>query len=137
MYIKIKNKKQEHKVLEKLGNNGFRWATGVYPLDFKPSLLDSFQGFQGFPILISVEIVEGVLCWDNNPEVGNTKYLKAKDFLSPEHIKTDNSKVNENLLKENEELKDMLCDIAKELESSVTGSIYTKYLLKKFFTKKL
>ena len=91
------------------------------PLDIPLDIPDNTDIAEDIPEDVAVEVPE--------------KPIKAKDFLNPEHIKTDNSKVNENLLKENEELKDKLCDIAKDLESSVTGSIYTKYLLNKFFKK--
>ena len=103
MYIKIKNKKQEHKVLEKLGNDGHRWATNVYPLDFKPSLCVGFEE-ELYPYYL--EVLTNISWTYDERKV--KKPIKAKDFLNPEHIKTDNSKVNENLLKENEELKDKL-----------------------------
>ena len=43
MTIKIENKQQEQITLENLGNEGYRWSTDVYPIDFKPSLTDNFN----------------------------------------------------------------------------------------------
>ncbi len=116
MTIKINNKEQEQETLARLGNEGYRWNTDVYPIDFKPSLTDNFNKI-GFPYVIYVS--NNVINWD---------YDNTLDY-----IKTDNSKVNENLLKENKELKVRLSNIEEWLRTSVTGNESSEHILNLFF----
>ncbi len=116
MTIKINNKEQEQETLVKLGSDGYRWNTDVYPIDFKPSLTDNFNKI-GFPYVIYVS--NNVINWD---------YDNTLDY-----IKTDNSKVNENLLKENKELKVRLSNIEEWLRTSVTGNESSEHILNLFF----
>lgn len=130
MTIKIENKQQEQITLENLGNEGYRWSTDVYPIDFKPSLSNNFNDI-GFPYIIYIS--NNVINWD---------YLGTLDYISEiglprnedrELIKTDNSKVNENLLKENKELKVRLSNIEEWLRTSVTGNESAEHILNLFF----
>ena len=116
MTIKIENKDQEKETLSRLGNEGYRWSTDVYPEDFKPSLSDGFKKV-GFPYIIYVS--DNFINWDYDHKV--------------EYIKTDNSKVNENLLKENEMLKVRLYNIEDWLRTSVTGNESSEHILNLFF----
>jgi len=114
MTIKIENKQQEQKTLENLGNEGYRWVDDVYPIDFKLSLSDYFRGFP-----YELVIINDTIRWYYDNKV--------------EYIKTDNSKVNENLLKENELLKVQLSNIEEWLRTSVTGNESSEHILNLFF----
>ena len=114
MTIKIENKQQEQITLENLGNEGYRWVDDVYPIDFKLSLSDNFKGFP-----YDLKIIDNSIRWYYN----NTL----------EYIKTDNSKVNENLLKENELLKVQLSSIEDWLRTSITGVESAEHILNLFF----
>ena len=116
MTIKIENKEQEQETLARLGNEGYRWSTDVYPEDFKPSLTDNFNKI-GFPYIIYVS--------DN--------FINCDYDYKVEYIKTDNSKVNENLLKENKELKVQLYNIEDWLRTSITGNESAEHILNLFF----
>jgi hypothetical protein len=116
MTIKIENKQQEQKTLENLGNEGYRWNGDVYPIDYKPSLTEGFNNI-GFPYIIYIS--NNTITWDYDNKV--------------EYIKTDNSKVNENLLKENELLKVQLSNIEEWLRTSVTGNESSEHILNLFF----
>ena len=116
MTIKIESKKQEQITLEKLGNEGYRWSTDVYPIDFKPSLTENFNNI-GFPYIMYIS--NNIIDWDYDHKV--------------EYIKTDNSKVNENLLKENELLKVQLSNIEDWLRTSITGVESAEHILNLFF----
>jgi hypothetical protein len=116
MTIKIENKQQEQKTLENLGNEGYRWNGDVYPIDYKPSLTEGFNNI-GFPYIIYIS--NNTITWDYDHKV--------------EYIKTDNSKVNENLLKENELLKVQLSNIEEWLRTSVTGNESSEHILNLFF----
>ena len=114
MTIKINSKEQEQETLARLGNEGYRWVYDIYPIDFKPSLID---GFIGFPYILYVS--NNTITWDYDCKV--------------DYIKTDNSKVNENLLKENKELKVRLSNIEEWLRTSVTGNESSEHILNLFF----
>ena len=116
MTIKIENKQQEQITLENLANEGYRWSTDVYPIDFKPSLTENFNKI-GFPY--ELVIINDTIRWYYDHKV--------------EYIKTDNSKVNENLLKENELLKVQLSNIEEWLRTSVTGNESSEHILNLFF----
>jgi hypothetical protein len=114
MTIKIESKQQEQITLENLGNEGYRWVDDVYPIDFKLSLSDHFRGFP-----YELKIINDTIRWYYDNKV--------------EYIKTDNSKVNENLLKENELLKVQLSNIEEWLRTSVTGNESSEHILNLFF----
>ena len=114
MTIKINNKEQEQETLARLGNEGYRWVDDVYPEDWKLSLSDHFRGFP-----YDLVIINDTIRW---------YYDNTVDY-----IKTDNSKVNENLLKENKELKVRLSNIEDWLRTSVTGNESSEHILNLFF----
>ena len=114
--MKINNKEQEQETLARLGNEGYRWNGDVYPIDYKPSLTESFNNI-GFPYIIYIS--NNTITWDYDHKV--------------DYIKTDNSKVNQNLLKENKELKVRLSNIEDWLRTSVTGNESSEHILNLFF----
>lgn len=116
MTIKIESKEQEKETLVRLGNEGYRWNGDVYAIDYKPSLTEGFNNI-GFPYIIYIS--NNTITWDYDYKV--------------EYIKTDNSKVNENLLKENEMLKVRLSNIEDWLRTSVTGNESSEHILNLFF----
>ncbi len=127
MTIKIESKQQEQKTLENLGNEGYRWNGDVYPIDYKPSLTESFNNI-GFPYVIYIS--NNTITWDY---LGTLDYISEIGLPRGGLIKTDNSKVNENLLKENELLKVQLSNIEEWLRTSVTGNESSEHILNLFF----